>query len=241
MKTSPQAAQRVAHTYPLTSLRSCAVGGSGQSSLQAWPQPHGLGIGARGLLAAYVTPRTPRRKGRAPVGGQTGKGRGAAIAFLNRVGVACAGRVLTRGNRGWCEGVTLCFPKAKPYFATSRNPRVWLIFPRNRGSFPRVVFCSAPPFSFFSSYYVEREKGRERGNDRQKSIHGLTGVFHGFKKPVTEAIHGLHRPSPCFPWIPGDAVPLQINDLCVAERESTYPREEMPLPPLRGFFFARCC
>lgn len=228
---SPQAAQRVAHAYPLTGPRSCAVGGSGVSVLQVWPRPRGLGIWVGGLLAAYVTPRTPHRKGRAPVGGKTGRGEGAAIAFFNRVGVACAGEVLTRGNRVVLEGVTGVVVRAAPCFATLLNPRVGLVFPRIGGVFPRVGFCRVSPFSFFSSSYIEREKGKEGGADQQKVIPGLAHVFPGYEKLVTEAIPGLHVPSPCFPGIAGGAVSLQINGLGAFRRQSPHPREEMPPPP----------
>lgn len=234
---SPQAAQRAAHTYPLTGPRSCAVGGSGVSVLLVWPRPRGLGIWAGGLLAAYVTPRTPHRKGCAPVGGKTGRGEGAAIAFFNRVGVASAGRGLTRGNRGLLEGVTGVVVRAAACFATLRNPRVGLVFPRIGGVFPRVGFCRVSPFSFFSSSCIEREKGKEGGADQQKAIPGLTHVFPGFEKLVTEAIPGLHGPSPCFPGIAGGAVSLQINGLGAIRRQSPLPREEMPPSPLGVLFF----
>lgn len=222
---------------PLAGPRSCAVGGFGGPVLQVWPWPRGLGIWAGGLLAAYITPRTPRRKGRAPVGGKTGKGEGAAIAFFNRVGVASAGRGLTRGNRGVLEGVTLETKPRNPRFATVRNPRVVLVFPRIEGVFPRVGFCRVSPFSFFSSSYIEREKGKEGGADQQKAIPVLTHVFPVLEKLVTEAIHGLHGPSPCFPGIAGGAVSFQINGLGAFRRQSPHPREEMPPSPPRVLFF----
>lgn len=236
MEMTAQAARRAAHTYPLPCLRSCAVGVSGQSVLQAWPQPRGLGIGNAGVLAACITPRTPHRKGCAPLGGQTGRGEGAAIAFFNREGGACAGRGLSRGNRGAWECVTLGSPKAKPRFATLRNPRVGVFFPRFGGVFPRVCFCGAAPFSYFSSSYVEREKGKEGGADQQKAIHGLPRVFPGFEKLVTVGIPGLHGPSTGFPGNAGGAVPLQINGLGVFWGESPCPRVEMPLSPPLALF-----
>ena len=237
MATSPQAARRVAHTYTLTRLRSCTVGGFGGSVLQVWPRPHGLGIGEGGAYPACKPPRTPRRKGRARLGGKTGKGEGAAIAFFNRVGVASAGRGLTRGNRRVLEGVTLETKPRNPRFATLGNPRVGLVFPRIGGVFPRVGFCRVSPFSFFSSSYIEREKGKEGGADQKKAIPVLARKIPVLEKLVTEAIPVLHGPSPCFPGIAGGAVSLQINGLGAFRRQSPHPREEMPPSPPRALFF----
>lgn len=237
MKTSPQAAQRVAHAYPLTRLRSCAVGGFGGSVLLVWLRPQGLGMGEGGAYQACMPPRTPRRKGRAPVGGKTGRGEGAAIAFFNRVGVASAGRGLTRGNWGVREGVTGVVVRAERCFATLGNPRVALVFPRIGGFFPRVCFCGAAPFSYFSSSYIEREKGKEGGTDQQNAIPGLAREIPVLEKLVTEAIPVLHGPSPCFPGIAGNGVSLQINGLGVKTRQSPHPREEMPPSPPRALFF----
>lgn len=237
MKTSPQAAQRVAHAYPLTRLRSCAVGGFGGSVLLVWLRPQGLGMGEGGAYQACMPPRTPRRKGRACLGGKTGSKGGRAIAFINRVGGASAGRGLTRGNWGVREGVTGVVVRATACFATLGNPRVCVVFPRIGGFFPRVGFCSASPFSYFSSSYIEREKGKEGGADQQNAIPGLAHVFPGYEKLVTEAIPGLHGPSPCFPGIAGNGVSLQINGLGVKTRQSPHPREEMPPSPPRVLFF----
>lgn len=234
MRKSPQAARRAAHTYPLPRPRSCAVGGSGGSVLQVWPRPRGLGMGAGGVPATYVTPRTPHRKGCAHLGGQTGRGEGRAIAFSNREGVACAGWGLSRGNRGGLEGVTLGSPKVKPHFATLANPRVDVFFPRVGRVFPRIRFLGSAPFSFFSSSYVEREKGKEGGKDRKNGIPGLAHVFPGSGMLVTGAIPGLHEASPGFPWIAGGDVSFQINGLGGFWGESPCPRVEMPLSPLAG-------
>lgn len=237
MKTSPQAAQRVAQTYPLTRLRSCAVGVSGGPVLQAWLRPRGLAIGAGGAYPACITPRTLHRKGCAPLGGQANRAGGRAIGFFNREGGASAIKGLTRGNWGVWEGVTGVVVRRTARFATLRNPRVCLVFPRVGVFFPRVGFCNVSPFSFFSLHYIEREEGEEGGADLQNAIPGLAQKVPGFEKLVTGPIPGLHGASPGFTGISGDGIPLQINGLRVVGGRSPHPREEMPPSPPRGLFF----
>jgi hypothetical protein len=200
-------------------------------------QTRGLGMGEGGAYPACKPPRTTRQKGRACLRGKTGSKGGRAIAFLNRVGVASAGRGLTRGNWGAWEGVTGVVVRAERRFATLGNPRVEVVFPRIGGFFPRVGFCSASPFSYFSSSYIEREKGKEGGTDQQNAIPVLAHVFPVYEKLVTESIPGLHGPSPCFPGIAGNGDSLQINGLGVFRRQSPHPREEMPPSPLGVLFF----
>lgn len=138
-------------------------------------------------IAAPFAPRTPQRKRRRRLSGETLGARGAGHRFSQ-----CRGTGRVAKTRGW-GSFWACIPhgcKAGARFGLVDSPQVAAFYPRVWPFSPYVAFRGARPFFFFSSSFLE-ERERKRGAAGGKAP--STGLETcNWKCPQVEvAIHGF--------------------------------------------------
>lgn len=223
----------MAHTYTLTDPRSCAVGVSGASVLQAGcVAPWSGNRGGWCLPGLHHPPYPPPKKLRTPGGGKPTE-EGAGCTFLHQVGGESSKNTPDLRKQGVLRRCNSIFGAANLPIRNFAKSASWGCFSASWGCFSACLFLvhclSLSQFLFF----IEREREGEAKNGIRKS-HAKSRKS---KNHVTGSIRRLHTHPQVNLRMIGDKKSIFFNGLPLAGGASADPQREMPPSPPRGLFF----